>query len=423
MKHRKILTVVAVVLLLCIIPLTLSSCMDEKDYYTKEDISSLVTSLEEANEANTKKIAELEEKIEVLLSKCDHEFGEWINFYGNDNVSCENRLFYHICDKCSVLELKSGTQKDHDIVRHTGKAATCTKGGFEDYETCNHCSYTTYTKIAAKGHNYVNGMCSECGGKQSYERDGNYIYFGEYPQSLKEDSVTITTTVDERGYYLGSDGCYYAKVAADPYDSGYKFSTGATVSDGVTYYFKVEPIRWRILSEDGETALILCDSIIANRRYDDSSNNYKNSEIRQWLNETFYETAFTELQREIILITEVDNSVYSTGYSTNPYACEDTEDKIFLLSYREVTNSAYGFSSDYSDDDTARRMQTSDYSRATGAYMNTDSSYYGNGYFWLRSPYFNRGLYARGVLYDGGVYSNYVFDSRDGVVPALQIRL
>lgn len=248
-----------------------------------------------------------------------------------------------------------------------------------------------------------------------YTRDGSYIYFGEYPQSLKADGVTITSTVDSRGYYLGSDGFYYAKVVAHPCGSGYKFSTGATVSDGATYYFKVEPIRWRILSEDGESAFILCDSIIANHRYDYSSNNYKESEIRAWLNETFYETAFTELQREIILTTTVDNSAYSAGYSSHPYACENTEDKIFLLSYREVLMNISG---------TARTKQTSDYSRASGAYMNTSSSYYGNGDWWLRSPSSGDCYIARHVSRGGNAYNYYfVYNSDYGVVPALQIRL
>jgi hypothetical protein len=264
-------------------------------------------------------------------------------------------------------------------------------------------------------------VCSVCGEKVVYYRDGNYIYFGEYPQTLKADSVTVSSTVDERGYYLGSDGFYYAKVVADPSSSSYTFSTGATVTDGATYYFKVEPIRWRILSTDGETAFILCDSIIANHKYDGSYNNYKHSEIRAWLNATFYKTAFSALQREIILTTTVDNSAASTGYSSNPYACEDTEDKIFLLSYKEVTNSAYGFSS--SAYDTARRMQTSDYSRATGADMSTSSDYYGNGYWWLRSPIYNLIGSARDVGYDGNAGSLFVGGASDGVVPALRIRL
>ena len=88
--------------------------------------------------------------------------------------------------------------------------------------------------------------------------------FGEYPQTIKANEVTVGTSADTRGYYLGSDGYYYAKVTATPNSSGYTFSTNATVSRGTVYYFKVEPIKWRILTESGGTALILCESIIAN---------------------------------------------------------------------------------------------------------------------------------------------------------------
>ena len=272
-------------------------------------------------------------------------------------------------------------------------------------------------------HTYEDGYCTVCGIVCPYTRDGNYIYFGEYPQTIKADSVTITSITDSRGYYLGSDGYYYAKVTASPYKSGYTFSTGTTVTSGTVYYFKVEPIRWRILSEDGESAFILCDSIIANKKYY-SNSNYKDSDIRAWLNDTFFKTVFTELQQQIILTTTVDNSVASTGYSINPYVCDDTEDKIFLLSYSEVTDSDYGFSSSSSTFDTARQRSTSDYSRATGVYMYTDSSYFGNGSWWLRSPiYFDRGG-ARGVDGYGGADSNcIVFYASCGVVPALNIRL
>ena len=275
-------------------------------------------------------------------------------------------------------------------------------------------------------HSGDDGYCTICGEEiPRYNRFGDYIYFGEYPQTIKADSVTVTSATDSRGYYLGSDGYYYAKVTASPYEygSGYTFSTGTTVTSGTVYYFKVEPIRWRILSEDGESAFILCDSIIANKEYDSSSNNYKDSDIRAWLNDTFFKTAFTELQQQIILTTTVDNSVASTCYSVNPYACEDTEDKIFLLSYKEVTNSAYGFSSSSSTYDTARRMSTSDYSRATGVWMSIDSGYYGNGDWWLRSPsnysIYARYVYSGGCVGDGGTVYSTIF----GVVPALRIRL
>ena len=253
---------------------------------------------------------------------------------------------------------------------------------------------------------------------------GEYILFGKYPQTIKENSVTVGATADSRGYYLGCDGYYYAKVTAMPSGKGYKFSTNEIVTSGEVYYFKVEPIKWRILTESGGTALILCESIIANKWYDfASSNNYMNSEIRAWLNNEFYNTAFNTLQQELIQITEVDNSVYSTGDSSNPYTCANTNDKIFLPSYREMVNTAYGFSSDYTAYDTARRRLTSDYSRATGAYMNTGTSYYGYGYWWLRSPYYYYSYSARYVRYYGHIHSSGVNLTNSGVVPALVISL
>ena len=264
---------------------------------------------------------------------------------------------------------------------------------------------------------------SETTTEQVYTRSGNYIYFGEYPQTIKAADVTVGDVADEDGYYLGSDGERYAKVVADPYNiRSYKFSDNSSVTSGNTYYFKVEPIRWRILSESDGNAFILCDSIIANKAYASSNNNYANSDIRAWLNDEFYNTAFGELQQALIQTTEVDNSVYSTGYSSNPYACENTFDKVFLLSYREVTNSAYGFESS-STYDTARQMITSDFSRATGAYMNTESSYYGIGNWWLRSPSDGRSDSARDVYFGyADHYFNVYVDNR-GVVPALNLTL
>ena len=268
------------------------------------------------------------------------------------------------------------------------------------------------------------------------DKNGSYILFGQYPQTIKAEGVTVGDTADKDGYYLGSDGERYAKVVADPYNSGYTFSDNSSVTSGNTYYFKVEPIRWRILSESGGKVFILCDSIIANHYYHHTTssttiegekvyaNNYKHSDIRAWLNDEFYKTAFGELQQALIATTEVDNSVESTGYSSNPYACENTNDKIFLLSYSEVVNIDYGFASSPSTYNAARRMLTSDFSRATGAYMNTNSSYYGNGWWWLRSPNYYGSYNARHVGIDGNVYYySSVYGDNYGVVPALNLML
>lgn len=283
---------------------------------------------------------------------------------------------------------------------------------------------------------------SEIGGgetlEKQYVRDGNYIYFGEYPQTLKSSDVTITKTVDERGYYLGSDGAYYAKVLSTPCVAGYKFSNGNEVKESTDfikthYYFKVEPIRWRIISEDEDSALVICDGIIANGSYDDYdssysiSNSYADSDIRAWLNNEFYNTAFSELAKQVIMTVTLDNSASSTGFDTNDFACGDTEDKVFLLSYADVTNPEYGFSADPDEKDYARLMITSDYARATGVSISTDyESGYGTGDWWLRSPANGYHTYVRDITKRGECATLFFYDCNNvamGIVPALRIKL
>lgn len=262
------------------------------------------------------------------------------------------------------------------------------------------------------------------------DAEGEYILFGEYPQSLKESDVSVTEATDVRGYYLGSDGAYYAKVTASPCEDGYAFGTGEAVMSEGTYYFKVEPVRWRILSEQGDTALLLCDSIVANKAFDDDSNNYADSEIRTWLNGEFYNAAFDVSEKAIIATVSVNNSAQTTGdpsdtaWTENENVCEDTDDKLFLPSYEDVTNTAYGFSSGEGEYDAARRWSVSDHALATGARMKMIDTFDANGFCWLRSPYYALGSHARivdgyGVIYIGSNVSG----AHIGVVPAMQIRL
>ena len=121
-----------------------------------------------------------------------------------------------------------------------------------------------------------------------YRINGDTVYFGEYPQSVKADKVKVSATPDSRGYYLGSDGAYYAKAVAAPNTTtGAQFTDGEAVEKGRTYYFKVEPIAWRILKKENDTALLLCEKIIATRKFDPATNHYADSDVRKWLNGAF----------------------------------------------------------------------------------------------------------------------------------------
>lgn len=263
--------------------------------------------------------------------------------------------------------------------------------------------------------------------KYGFARDGKFVFFGCYPQTVASTEAVeaMGTKEDADGYYTSVyDGERYAKVTSELQLKDFKFSTGAEVAEGNIYYFKVEPIKWRILFEREGTALILCENIIAKKCYAAISNNYINSKIRTWLNNDFFNAAFNSMQQSLILTTTVDNSASSTGRNPNQYACANTNDKIFLPSYAEMVNTNHGFNSDCTIFDIARRRSTTDYTRALGAYMKTESLYYGNGDWWLRSPYYLNSYAARTVSTSGHVCSdNSVYHTIFGVVPALRLRL
>lgn len=253
-----------------------------------------------------------------------------------------------------------------------------------------------------------------------YTRDGDYIYFGYFPQTIKADNVTVSETANSNGYYEGDDGHLYAKLVATPDSSVCKFSNKVAVQKGMEYYFKVEPIKWRVLSEENGNALLFSDVILLAKAYDsESDNNYKNSELRAWLNDEFVNTSFTDFEASFINTVLVDNSLESTGAKNNEFICEDTEDLVFLLSNKDLTNSEYGLNSNED-----RKLTSSDYARASGVYFYTGATDYSNGYWWTRSPSNSLSLFVDRVYVDGSmggaINSNF---TNSGVVPALQIRL
>lgn len=50
----------------------------------------------------------------------------------------------------------------HDYEHHDGKAPTCTEGGYDAYDTCGRCDYTTYNALDALDHNYKADCGSQC---------------------------------------------------------------------------------------------------------------------------------------------------------------------------------------------------------------------------------------------------------------------
>ena len=231
-----------------------------------------------------------------------------------------------------------------------------------------------------------------------------YYYFGSYPQTIKADDVQITNTVDYRGYYVGSDAECYAYLDGE--------------------YYKVEPIKWHVLKKEKGKMLLHSEYILENRAFSFSDNNYEKSLVRSWLNEDFYERAFSLTEKERVILTAVDNSVNSTNlnksnvYTTNPYVCENTIDYVFLLSRNEVTNKKYKFKTAGYEDDNKNKMET-DYAHHGKIIRSQNYIYYA---LWLlRSPYCLNRKEIHMVYGSSSITSTNVGIS-SGIAPAIWIK-
>lgn len=402
------------------------------------------------------------------------------------------------CDYSSKVERYVEKARGHLLKHHEAKQADCLPG-WEAYDKCQRegCDYNTKVEIPANGkHSYVCDVCTTCNGLNPvrYTRKGDYIYFGYWPQTLERDENVIAKLNEMAGTpplprdkanpynweshegatYMWQkivihNGTKYLGVQMNDYRASGVYSLRSYIMEngyftGEVYWFKYEPIKWRILTTSGNSAYIMSDialdsfSMQPNRKgeirdglyadYNNSTgvpdgtyaNNWEYSFIRSWLNETFYNEVFNDLQKEIIQTTHLDNTArscnpndypkyygYGENAGKNKFAdqCKDTDDKIFLPSLRDITTTAYGFKKDVRAEDSARNLQATDFAKLHGAPMNTNDKKYVTWY--TRSPtigYGNQG-YATFVLdrHAKGAIDSVDLTPDGGVVPALWITL
>ena len=157
-----------------------------------------------------------------------------------------------------------------------------------------------------------------------------------------------------------------------------------------------EPIKWRVLSVDGNDAFLLADQNLDAKSYneEDISVTWATCTLRTWLNDTFLNTAFTSAEQAAIKNTTVVND-------DNPYTGkeggENTTDKVYLLSIAEASNMVYGFNGKFNTRSETRMVKNTVYAKECGAWTSTSTEYEegsycwwlrspGYGYWWLRSP-------------------------------------
>ena len=168
-----------------------------------------------------------------------------------------------------------------------------------------------------------------------------------------------------------------------------------------------QPIKWRVLSVEGNDAFLLADEGLDNKPYhgEMTETSWENCSLRAWLNDTFMRDAFTEEEQDAIKITTVSNSNKDNpDESIDSDGGADTQDRIYLLSAAEAANTAYGFDDRFYGMSRTREAKTTAYAYDQGAFASWIEEIDDNGKWWLRSPGFDINEAAYVSEYGGGEY-------------------
>lgn len=220
------------------------------------------------------------------------------------------------------------------------------------------------------------------------------VEYGMYPQTKADKKAVreMSRNTDATGYYYSTyDGEHYAKVsAAVVYGNKYEFMDENEINEGETYYFKVEPIKWRMIGRVDLAAgnievYLLSDLILDGMEFcedyiiDDAdgewyntesgtyANNWAYSKVRKWLNDDFYKVAFTAEEKERLVAR-------NTADICSEYNPEDATENVFTLTYAQAVLLG----------DT--KAQVSDYARCRNTFISIYPQFYGNGRWWLCTP-------------------------------------
>lgn len=143
---------------------------------------------------------------------------------------------------------------------------------------------------------------------------------------------------------------------------------------------KNNPLKWRVLAVNGTDAFLWCEDEVADVNYHNTADDFtwETCDLRKWLNGEFYKNAFNATEKAAIRQYGVENL---ENPLTGTYAGRATLDYIYLLSVDEVINPRYGFSTNPSIQDDARKRK-------------------GRNCWWLRTP--GTKMYLCGMFMGGG---------------------
>ena len=178
---------------------------------------------------------------------------------------------FDTCPRCYYTTFRAIPALKHDLKQHAAKAPTCTEKGWNAYETCSRCDYTTYAEQPALNHALVNHnakapTCTEIGWN-AYKTCSrcDYTTYAELP-ALNHDyqAVTVEPTCEADGYTIFTCSRCKDSYTADPTDKlGHQFGawspngtgsqSASCLRDGCAHTGSTDCRKFTFRTAEGET--------------------------------------------------------------------------------------------------------------------------------------------------------------------------
>ena len=187
------------------------------------------------------------------------------------------------------------------------------------------------------------------------------------------------------------------------------------------------PIEWRVLARDGNKALLISRYGLDVQPYNSEKTDvtWETCTLRTWLNNTFFNKAFTSAEQATILTTTVYNFWTEGNTEWESGGGNTTQDRIFLLSYEEANQYLQvKYRQGIGDNNRASRVTPTEYALARGAYTQDYKTPEGAdaGWWWLRSPGREQ-RHAAIVNHNGFLFYNVVSSTSGLVRPVVWINI
>lgn len=152
-------------------------------------------------------------------------------------------------------------------------------------------------------------------------------YQVEYGHAEYAEGDIVKVEIQENLVEKGKE--YDSTAAVMVYIADHPFAREVIFGD-----YSKEPISWYVVATEGDKYLLVSKYILDYQRFNDttiaSGTTWEDSSLRKWLNDTFYNAAFSATEQKYIISTTVQD------YEADGKMGGKTNDKVFILNYDEA---------------------------------------------------------------------------------------